>query len=154
MVVKKQLKKISKKIMILGLATSIIFTSCFSTKKIETNAMGLVATISAWTAYDICCYFGAIALGALGIGVAYESRDEIAKVGKAFVDHCGQTMENNPDSWIFGTYNDNGATVYGPEAFEIVGDMAWDYIQQGGLTPSTSTDLNGDGYVDISDRDF
>ena len=47
MIVKKQLKKISKKILVLGLATSIIFTSCFSTKKIDAHATSVVAGLGA-----------------------------------------------------------------------------------------------------------
>ena len=57
---KKQVRKITKKIIILSLATSLIFTTCFSHKKIEAHAAAATATLGAWTLYEICLYFGTL----------------------------------------------------------------------------------------------
>lgn len=149
---KKQVKKLSKKIMVLVLATSIIFTSCFSHKKIEAHAASIVATLSAFTLYEVCLYIGGLAVTALGIGYAYNNRDEIAEFGKSVIDSMGETIPET--GWMIGSYSGSESCVYGAEVFEAVQNAAWDYIEAGGLSPSTATDLTGDGYVDISDRDF
>jgi len=149
---KKQVKKLSKKILIYGLATSIIFTSCFSYKKMEVKAMGaVVAALSAATLYDICLYVGGIAVTALGVGYVYENRDEIAEFGKSVID----TMSDvNTLGWILGSIGREAAYVYGGEVFQAVKDNAWDYIKDGGSYSHIGQDLTGDGVIDIADREF
>lgn len=149
---KKQVRKITKKIIILSLATSLIFTTCFSHKKIEAHAASIAATLSAFTLYEVCLYIGGLAITALGIGYAYDNRDEIAEFGKSVIDSMGETIPET--GWMIGSYSGSESCVYGAEVFEAVQNAAWDYIEAGGLSPSTATDLTGDGYVDISDRDF
>ena len=151
---KKQVRRITKKILILSLATSLIFTSCFSHKKLEVKAASIAATLSAFSLYEICLYIGGLAVTALGIGYAYESRDEIAEFGKTVIDSMTTTMTSTPEGWMFGSYTESGSTIYGAEAFLEVSGKAWDYIKEGGLTPASASDLTGDGYIDISDRDF
>ena len=142
---KKQVKKITKKILILSLATSLIFTSCFSHRKIEAQATAVTATLGALTLYEICLYFGSLALTSLGIGCVYENRDEIAEFGKKVID----SMTDIPtDSWLFGSYASDGSYVYGSEALQEVQDAQWTVIQGGGQSPKNDNDGDGDKDAD------
>ena len=138
---KKQVKKFSKKIMVLVLATSIIFTTCFSYKKINAHATGAVAALGAYTLYEICLYIGGLAVTTLGIGYAYENRDEIAEFGKSVID----TMSDLPAlGWVLGSHTTEGDYVYGTEALKEVQNTAWSVIQGGGNSPKNDNDGDGD----------
>ena len=137
---KKQVKKITKKILILSLATSLIFTSCFSHKKIEAQAAAATATLSAWTLYEICLYFGGLAVSALGIGYAYENRDEIAEFGKSVIDSMTAIPEQG---WFFGSRTEEASTVYGREALVVVQSVGWEVIRRDAQPPDNNDDNNG-----------
>ena len=146
---KKQVRKLTKKILILTLATSLVVTSCFSYKKIEAHAAAATATLGAWTLYEICLYFGTLAVSALGIGYAYENRDEIAEFGKSVID----SMTDLPaEGWLFGSRTADSSYVYGTEALQEVQDTAWSVIQGGGQSPKNDNDNDGDGDKDADDR--
>lgn len=146
---KKQVKKISKKFLILSLCTSIIFTTCFSHKKIDAQATSVVAGLTAYSLYEICLYFGGLAISALGIGYAYENRDEIAEFGKTVIDSMSTLPEQG---WLFGSYASDSSYVYGSEALQEVQDTSWTVIQGGGGSPKNDDDNDGDGDKDADDR--
>lgn len=149
---KKQVKKLAKKILIYGLATSIIFTSCFSYKKMEVKAMGaVVAALSAATLYDICLYVGGTAAVALGIGAVYNNRDEIAEFGKNFIDTMSDASQLG---WAIGSLGLEGSKVYAGDVFNSIKENGWDYIKEGGSYAHIGQDLTGDGVIDIADREF
>lgn len=146
---KKQVKKLSKKILVLGLATSIIFTSCFSYKKINAHATSVAVGLGAYTLYEICLYIGGLAVTTLGIGYAYENRDEIAEFGKSVID----TMSDLPAlGWVLGSHTTDGDYVYGTEALQEVKDTQWTVIQGGGQSPKNDNDDDGD--EDLEDREM
>ena len=139
---KKQVKKLSKKIMVLVLITSIIFTSCFSYKKINVHATGAVAALSAYTLYEICLYIGGLAVTTLGIGYAYENRDEIAEFGKSVIDSMIDIPE---EGWFFGaTSAQEDPTIYGREALVAAQMAAWAYIVTGGQSPKNDNNNDDD----------
>ena len=146
---KKQVKKLSKKILILSIATSLIFTTCFTSKKIEVKASSIVATLSAYSLYEICLYFGGLAISALGLGYAYENRDDIAEFGKSIIDSMTSLPENG---WLFGSYSADSSYVYGSEALQEVKGTEWSVIQGGGQSPKNDDDEDGDGDKDAADR--
>ena len=146
---KKQVKKLSKKILILSIATSLIFTTCFSASKKEVKASSIAVALSAYSLYEICLYFGGLAVTALGVGYAYENRDEIAEFGKTVID----SMSNlSGQGWILGSTTTEGNYVYGTEALKEVQDSSWTVIQGGGGSPKNDDDNDGDGDKDADDR--
>ena len=139
---KKQVKKLSKKILVLGLATSIIFTSCFSHKKIDAHATSVAAGLGAYTLYEICLYIGGLAVTTLGIGYVFENRDDIAEFGKNIIDSMVEIPEQG---WFFGATAPNGdSTIYGREALVAVQMAQWASIVLGGQSPQNNNNDDDD----------
>lgn len=146
---KKQLKRISKKIIIYSLIGSLIFTSVFSTRKIEAKAAAIAGYLSAYTLYEICLYLGGLAVTALGVGAIYDNRDKIAEFGKTIIDNMTALPEQG---WMLGSYTADSSYVYGSEALKEVQDTSWTVIQGGGSSPKNDDDNDDDGDKDADDR--
>ena len=123
------------------MATSIIFTSCFSTKKINVHATSAVAGLGAYTLYQICYYIGGLVITSLGVGYAYENRNEIAEFGKNIIDSISDLSTTD---WILGSHTMDGDYVYGSEALQEVQDTEWTVIKGGGNSPKNDNDGDGD----------
>ena len=148
---KKHFKIVSKKIMILTLVASLVFTSVFSSRKMEARATSVAVGLGSYTLYQICLYFGSLAVTSLGLAYVYDSRDEIAEFGKTVID----SMKDIPtDSWLFGSYAADGNYVYGTEALQEVQDAEWTVIQGGGQSPKNDNDNDGDKDEDDLKTEF
>lgn len=146
---RKKIIRISKRIFILFLCTTLLSGSVFHKNKINANATSLVlTTLGGYTLYEICLYIGTLLLAGLGVGIAYDNRDEIASLGKDFIDSCNL---DELSGWVITKADIYGNSyVYGTEALEEVKETSWEVIEGGGNTPKNDED--GDGDKDSDDR--
>lgn len=117
------------------------------------QATSIVATLSAYTLYEICMYIGGLVIGCAGIGsLVYlvENRDDVARVGKDFIDSCD--LDELSD-WVISKADSLGQSyVFGSEALQTVKDTTFEVIQGGGSSPENNEDNDGDGDKDFDDR--
>ena len=147
---KKRLLRLSKRILILTLCTTLLSGSVFSKYKITANAAAMTATLGSYAAYEICLYIGGALLATCGLGAAYENRDQIAEVGKNFIDSLNL---DELSGWMLSKVNTTGQSyVYGTEALQEVQEMEFTVIQGGGNMPENNNDNDDDGDIDADDR--
>lgn len=142
--------RISKRILILLLCTTLVSGTCFNKHKLPVNATSVVVGASAWTLYEICLYVGTLIASGIGIGFVVDNRDQIAAMGKDFIDSCNL---DNLSGWTLAKANTAGQSyVYGTEALQEVKNTTFEVIQGGGASPENNDDNDGDGDVDFDDR--
>lgn len=150
---KKKWIRFSKRLLILLLCTSIVSGTYFNRQKMTVQATSIVATLSAYTLYEICMYIGGLIIGCAGIGsLVYlvENRDDVARVGKDFIDSCD--LDELSD-WVISKADSLGQSyVFGSEALQTVKDTTFEVIQGGGSSPENNEDNDGDGDKDFDDR--
>lgn len=145
---KKRFLRLSKRILILTLCTTLLSGSVFSKYKITANATAI--TFGAYSAYEICLYIGGILLATSGAACAYDNRDKIAEVGKNFIDSLNL---DDVSGWLLSKVNTTGQSyVYGTEALQEVQEMEFTVIQGGGNMPENNNDNDDDGDIDADDR--
>lgn len=145
--------RFSKRLLILLLCTSIVSGTYFNRQKMTVQATSIIATLSAYTLYEICMYIGGLVIGCAGIGsLVYlvENRDDVARVGKDFIDSCD--LDELSD-WVISKADSLGQSyVFGSEALQTVKDTTFEVIQGGGSSPENNEDNDGDGDKDFDDR--
>lgn len=147
---KKRLLRLSKRILILTLCTTLLSGSVINRYKITANATSIAVGVGTYTAYEICLYIGGTLLTACGLGAIYENRDQIAQVGKDFID--SMNLDEVSD-WLLTKVNTTGQSyVYGTEALQEVQGMEFTVIQGGGNMPENNNDNDDDGDIDADDR--
>lgn len=115
-------------------------------EKVEATTIVIGGGIALATIFEICLFVGTVALAAYGIYEGYESREEIARFGKEFIDNCGDTAEG----WVMQFVDATGQDyVFGKEALEEAQKAAWDTIlaaailaNQGGSSGGEDPDKN------------
>lgn len=147
---RKKVKRLSKRVFILFLCTCLTSGAVINKNKIEVHATGLAVSLGAYTAYEICLYIGTILVSALGLGIAIDNRDEIAEVGKNFIDSM---QLDDLQEWLLTKVNTTGQSyVFGSEALKEVQEMEFSVIQGGGNMPENNQDNDNDGDIDADDR--
>lgn len=147
---KNRFIRISKRVMVLLLCCSLVSGACFNKYKVTANAAAMTATLGSYAAYEICLYIGGALLATCGLGAAYENRDQIAEVGKNFIDSLNL---DDVSGWMLSKVNTTGQSyVYGTEALKEVQDMGFSVIQGGGNMPENNNDNDDDGDIDADDR--
>ena len=147
---KKRLLRLSKRILILTLCTTLLSGSVINRYKITANATSIAVGVGSYAAYEICLYIGGVLLTACGLGAIYDNRDQIAQVGKDFID--SMNLEEVSD-WLLTKVNTTGQSyVYGTEALQEIQDMEFTVIQGGGNMPENNNDNDDDGDIDVDDR--
>lgn len=147
---KKRLLRLSKRILILTLCTTLLSGSVFSKYKITANAAAMTATLGSYAAYEICLYIGGALIATCGLGAAIENRDQIAEAGKNFIDSLNL---DDVSGWLLSKVTTTGQSyVYGTEALQEVQDMSFTVIQGGGNKPENDDDNDDDGDIDADDR--
>lgn len=147
---KKRLLRLSKRILILILCTTLLSGSVINRYKITANATSIAVGVGSYAAYEICLYIGGVLLTACGLGAIYDNRDQIAQVGKDFID--SMNLDEVSD-WLLTKVNTTGQSyVYGTEALQEVQEMEFTVIQGGGNMPENNNDNDDDGDIDADDR--
>ena len=147
---KKRKTRFLKRLFILVLCLCLVSGTVINKNKISAHAAGLTLTLGSYTAYEICLYVGTLLIGSLGIGVAIDNRDEIAEMGKNFID----SMElDDLKEWLLTKVTSDGQSyVFGSGALKEVQDMEFSVIQGGGNMPENNEDNDNDGDIDAEDR--
>lgn len=147
---KKRKTRFLKRLFILVLCLCLVSGTVINKNKISAHAAGLTLTLGSYTAYEICLYVGTLLIGSLGIGVAIDNRDEIAEMGKNFID----SMElDDLKEWLLTKVTSDGQSyVFGSEALKEVQNMEFSVIQGGGNMPENNQDNDNDGDIDAEDR--
>ena len=114
------------------------------------HAVAVGTTVVAYSVYEICLYVGCLLITSIGVGYAYENRDDIAELGKQFIDSIELPAVN--EWWLGSSDSATRSYVYGSEVFEEVQEMPWEVIQGGGNSPKNDDDNDGDGDKDSDDR--
>lgn len=139
-----------QRILILLLCTVLVSGSCFNKYKISARATTIATGLSAYTLYEICAYIGTLLLTGLSVKFVVDNRDQIAEIGKDFID---SSDISELSGWILSKVDTTGSSyVYGTEALQEVKDTTFEVIQGGGNAPKNDDDNDKDGDVDFDDR--
>jgi len=150
-IMKKKIRfRMLQRILILLLCTALVSGTCFNKCKISARATTVTVGVGACTLYEICLYIGTLLVSGIGIGFAVENRDQIAKMGKDFIDACDLSTLSG---WVLSKADTTGQSyVYGTEALQEVKDTTFEVIQGGGNAPKNDDDNDNDGDIDAADR--
>lgn len=139
---KKRFFRLSKRILILMLCTTLISGSVVNKYKITANATTVAASLGAYSLYELCLYIGGTLLASCGLATLIDNFDEIASLGKDFVDSIDLTNESG---WMFTKVTTTGQSyVFGTEALQEIQDTSFSVIQGGGNRPDDDDDNNND----------
>lgn len=139
---KKRFFRLSKRILILMLCTTLISGSVVNKYKIIANATTVAASLGAYSLYELCLYIGGTLLASCGLAALIDNFDEIASLGKDFVDSIDLTNESG---WMFTKVTTTGQSyVFGTEALQEIQDTSFSVIQGGGNRPDDDDDNNND----------
>lgn len=137
-----------KKILAVFMTVCILSLSVGSSYKVEAGAVAAGAALTAKTIFDICLFIGCCAVTCYAVGEIIDNRDEIAHVGKNFID----SITSIPEGWIMSMTDSTGQEyVFGSEALELVQEMDWEVIQGGGGAGNNNDDDDDDhknGFID------